>query len=594
MVKKVFFTVFSVLVTAVMLVLLELNKNTLWGFIAALALAAGFYVMHRLIVKRRNRWYLRAASWVVWIALFTGIVFLTLPPVKTVPAVKSADPEKTEIISVAQGKVQGVYNADKTVEVFTGIPYAKPPVGELRWREPQDAEPWDGVLPADKFAPMSMQPQKSTVYQSLTRIFGYHDYEITLDDNYIEPVSEDSLYLNIWKPAGNSKDLPVLVYIHGGSLKTGQPWYEDYSGEGLAKNNVIVVNMGYRLGIFGYFASEELAAESPNGTTGNYGMLDQIKALEWVRNNISAFGGDPGNVTLAGESAGAACASALCTSPLAKGFFRRVILESSTVASVNPPHSFRSMDEAIAAGKETLKDYNCESVRDLRSIPAEELVSQAEKHHHMTVDGYALTETPFESYQKGVHNEEAILHGCNAEESGPFIVFDHANMSNYESKIRSYFKDYADEILNLYPADSDDEADKNWAEIYGAVFFDYPHYCLNRLAVKNKIPVYEYYFTKHNGRLGCWHSGEEVYCYGNIPDDSALYDSRDRQLSAEMLGYWKNFILRGDPNGRAIAEWKPNSDSATLLELGDETRIIGEKKQELYAVLDKMDGWKLN
>lgn len=591
MVKKVLFTVFSVLVTVLMLVLLELNKNTLWGFIAAIALAAAFYVVHRLIVKRRNKWYLRAACWVVWLALFSGIVFLTWPPVKAVPAVKQADPEKTEIISLAQGELQGVYNADKSVEVFTGIPYAKPPVGELRWREPQDAEPWDGVLLADRFAPMSMQPQKSPIYRSLTQIIGYHDYKLTLDDNYVEPVSEDSLYLNIWKPSGEADSLPVMVYIHGGSLKTGQPWYEDYNGEGLAKNNVIVVNMGYRLGIFGYYANEELAAESPNGTTGNYGMLDQIKALEWVRDNISAFGGDPENVTLSGESAGAASASALCTSPLAKGLFKRVILESSTVASAKPPHSFRTMEEALAAGEETLKEYNCKSVNDLRKLPAAELVAQAEKHHHMTVDGYALTETPYESYQKGVHNEEAILHGCNAEESGPFIIFDHADLSNYESKIRSYFKEYADDILSLYPAGNDDEADKNWAEIYGAVFFDYPHYCLNRLAVKNNIPVYEYYFTKHNGRLGCWHSGEEVYCYGNIPGDSALYDSRDRQLSAEMLSYWKNFILRGDPNGRALAEWKPNSDSSTLLELGDETKMTGEKKQKLYAVLDKMDGW---
>ena len=429
-----------------------------------------------------------------------------------------------------------MYNEDKRVEVFTGIPYAQPPVGELRWREPQDAQPWEGVLKADHFAPMSMQPQNSPMYDSLAQIIGYHDYQFTLADNCVHPTSEDSLYLNLWKPASGGEKLPVLVYIHGGSLKTGQPWYQDYRGESLAENGVVAVNIDYRVGVFGFFASDELAAESPNGTTGNYGLLDQIKALEWVRDNIAAFGGDPENVTLAGESAGAACVSALCTSPLAKGLFQRAILESSTCASVHPPHSFRTMDEALKTGRETMAELHCNSISDLRKLSAEELVSYAEQHHHITVDGYALTETPYESYRKGIHNEQAILHG--------------------------------------------------------AVFFDYPHYCLNRLAADNGIPVYEYYFTKKNGRLGDWHSGEEVYCYGNIPDDWKLYDSRDRELSAQMLGYWRNFSVNGNPNGSGLPEWAQNKSSDTVMSFGDQTEMTPEREHELFAVLDKMDGWK--
>ncbi|MBQ3159468.1 MAG: carboxylesterase family protein, partial [Clostridia bacterium] len=189
--------------------------------------------------------------------------------------------------------------------------------------------------------------------------------------------------------------------------------------------------------------------ESDSGTTGNYGLLDQIKALEWVRQNVSAFGGDPDNVTLAGESAGAASVSALCTSPLAKGLFRRAILESSTVASAEPPHSFRTMAEALASGKEQKERYGVSTPAELRALPAERIVNEAYTQHHMTVDGYALTETPYESYKKGVHNEEALLHGYNAEESGPFILFGHANLKNYEGKIRDYFRDYADEVLSL-------------------------------------------------------------------------------------------------------------------------------------------------
>ena len=590
-VKKALFVMFSALLLILMFAVLELNKNTVLGFILAAAIAAGFYVVHRLIIKKKNKWYLKCVAWLIWLALFIGVVFLTWPPVRSVPAVSVKNPEMTDIVTVKQGDLQGVYSEDKSVEVYAGIPYAEPPVGELRWKEPQDAEPWDGVMKADRFAPMSMQPQKPPIVDSLTQIIGYHDYTISLDDNCVPPVSEDSLYLNIWKPADSAANLPVLVYVHGGSLQTGQPWYADYSGEGLAKDGVIVVNMGYRLGIFGYYADEELAAESTNGTTGNYGMLDQIKALEWVRDNIAAFGGDPDNITLAGESAGAASVSALCTSPLAKGLFKRVIMESSTVASVHPPHSFRTMEEALDAGKETKAEYGCTSVDELRNLPAEKLVAQAEIHHHMTVDGYALTETPYESYKKGVHNEEAILHGYNDEESAAFIIFDHANMKNYESKIREYFGGLTDEILEIYPAENDEEADEYWAEIYGAVFFDYPHYCLNRLAAENGIPVYEYLFAKTNGRLGDWHSGEEVYCYGNIPDGSKLYDDRDRELSAEMVGYWKNFTACGDPNGGSLPKWEQNKGSDTLMLFGDTTEMIGEKEHALFAILDQKDGW---
>ena len=591
-VKKTFFVIISAMFFILMIAVLELNKNTVWGFALAAVVTAGFYATHRFIIKKKDKWYLKLSTWLGWILLFVGVLFLTWPPVQAVPAVSVKSPESTGTITVAQGDLQGVYNEDKSVEVYTGIPYAKPPVGELRWKEPQDAEPWDGVLQADHFAPMSMQPRNLPIYYSLAQIIGYHDYQISLDDNYVPPVSEDSLYLNIWKPADNSENLPVMVYIHGGSLQTGQPWYEDYSGEGLSKEGVIVVNMGYRLGVFGYYANEELMAESPNGTTGNYGMLDQIKALEWVRDNISAFGGDPGNITLSGESAGAASVSALCTSPLAKGLFKRVILESSTVASVDPPHSFRTLDEAIDAGQETMEAYGCSSVEELRKLPADKLVNEAYTHHHMTIDGYFLTETPYDSYRKGVHNEEAILHGYNDEESAAFIMFDHANMGNFEQKIRDYFGDYTDDILAIYPASTDEEADAYWAEIYGAVFFDYPHYCLNRLAVENDIPVYEYLFAKENGRLSDWHSGEEVYCYGNIPQDSNLYDDRDRELSAQMLGCWKNFITTGNPNGGDLPKWEQNKTSDSLMLFGDSSGMISEKEHELFAVLDQKEGWK--
>lgn len=588
MVRKIIGAVLFLLMLAV----LELNKNTVVGWVVLILLTVGFVVLREKVLKEK-KFLVHAGIWLGWFASFAAVLFLTYPPIQSVPAVDVSDPERTGIVTVTQGQLTGVYNADRTVEVYAGIPYAQPPVGELRWREPQDALPWEGVRNADTFAPMSMQPVNTPIYSSLAQIIGYHDYAVSLSDNYRAPVSEDSLYLNIWKPAGDVSGLPVLVYIHGGSLQTGQPWYGDYSGEGLAREGVIVVNMGYRLGVFGYYADEQLQAESPNGTTGNYGLLDQIKALEWVRDNISSFGGDPGNVTLSGESAGSASVSALCTSPLAAGLFRRVILESSTVAGAEPPHSFRLLDEALQSGAELKVRHNCTSVSELRALSAEELVSEAYTQHHITVDGYALTELPYESYKKGIHNEEAILHGCNAEESGPFIIFDHASMSDYEKKVRGYFKEYADEVLALYPASDDSEADKYWAEIYGSVFFNYPHYCLDRLAVKDDIPAYEYLFTKKNGRLGCWHSGEMIYCFGNIPAVSSVFDDTDRALSDTMVRFWLNYIRTGDPNGEGIPSWERSTTSDRLFEFGNSVGTISETRIGLYGILDRMTGFTL-
>ena len=332
-----------------MAAVLELNKNTLWGFVLLIAATAAFAALFAKVLQG-SKWYLKLLGYLGYLAVFAGILFLTWPPTKAVPAYEGRTPVYTEPVTLRKGNVRGVVIADGAVELYAGIPYAQPPVGELRWKEPQDPLPWEGVLDADHFAPMCMQPTHLPIYNSLAQIIGYHDYRISLSDNYVAPVSEDGLYVNVWKPAGEAQGLPVIVYVHGGTLQTGQPWYADYAGTGLAKEGVVVVNMGYRLGVFGYLADEDLAAESPNGTTGNYGLLDQIKALEWVRDNVAAFGGDPGNVTVAGESAGAASVSAICTSPLAKDLFRRVILESSTVASAQPPHSFRSFEEALQSG----------------------------------------------------------------------------------------------------------------------------------------------------------------------------------------------------------------------------------------------------
>ena len=249
-----FLAIFSLL----WLILLELNKNTLAGWALTIALMTDYFLIYRKALRGR-KWIWRFLAFLLLAGLLTIVLFTTRGPVKNRPAVEGTNGGITDIVTVKDGQITGVYTADRAVEVYAGIPYAAPPVGVLRWREPQDPEPWEGILAADTFAPMSMQPRQSEIYNSLAQVIGYHDYRISLRDNYRDANSEDSLYLNIWKPAGEQDKLPVLVYIHGGSLQTGQPWYDDYRGEGLARKGVMVVNMGYRLGVFGFLATEELA-----------------------------------------------------------------------------------------------------------------------------------------------------------------------------------------------------------------------------------------------------------------------------------------------------------------------------------------------
>ena len=585
----VLFWIFFVLLCAVSLTLLELNKNSLAAWIGTLALLAGYAVL-RLKKLKGKHFYLRAAAFLAISALLLSILLHVGRPYRFRPAVEKSG-GMTGVIELRDGKVQGVLTADKAVEVYTGIPYAKPPVGELRWKAPQDPEPWGGVRTCTHFAAMAMQPRSSEIYNSLSQIVGFHDFEVSVHDNFRDAVSEDALYLNIWKPAGAGEKLPVLVYIHGGSLQTGQPWYADYSGEGLARKGILVVNLGYRLGVFGFLATEELAAEDPNHSTGNYGLMDQIKALEWVRDNIAAFGGDPDNVTLSGESAGAACVTALCTSPEAKGLFRRAIAESSTTTAPMPQHSFRLMDEALKTGRETMERFKASSIEELRALPAEQLVAAADTNHHITVDGYILTKTPYESYLAGEHNEEALLHGFNAEEGTPFMLFDQANLKNYETKVRAYCKDRADEILALYSPKTDDEAKTMWVDLYSSVYFTHGHYCLSRQAIAAKEPVWEYLFAKTNGRLSAWHSGEEVYCYNNIPADSKLYDESDRKLADLFSDYFANFIRFGDPNGEGLPAWEQSADGTNVMLLGDEQKMSADPYLLIDGILDRMQGW---
>ncbi len=590
------FVVILIIVLLVFALVLELGHNTLFGWAALLLLAVGFFVLHGKGLSER-KWYFRLFAWFCFIVVLAGVVRLSEPKARRIPAVDVKNPVVTEEVSVKQGRLTGVFNEEKTVEVFAGIPYAKPPVGSLRWKEPQEPDSWDGVLKCDTFAPMSMQ-QQNVFMDSLNSVFGYHNFKISLKDNFKEAMSEDSLYLNIWKPAGEKKDLPVLVFIHGGSLTGGQSSFDAYNGETLASKGIIVVNFAYRLNVFGYYANEKLSEESPNGTTGNYGLLDQIQALKWVKENIAAFGGNPDEITVAGESAGASSVNAVCVSPLAKGLFKRAVAESSGITAKTPYHTFRPLEKALEMGKNIMEEFGVNSVEDLREIPAERIVNTRFTNSAMTVDGYAITEQPYLTYEKGNNNEQALLNGFNAHEADLFSMLNKVTTENYEESLKGILGDNAKKATELFPPEPQDknytividargDAKGSYDKVLSAAWFTYSHYNWSRLLAKQNKDVYEYYFSMDNKSLGSFHAGEMPYLYGNLFRHAEKYSDEDNALSETMQSYLLNFVKTGNPNGEGLPEWKRfNENEKQVLEFNKTVKMTDDPFYELYALID--------
>lgn len=597
------FTGLIILLTILYLIILELSKNIILGWVIGV-LAAVAAILTRINLTKNGQLNLRTQ--LIIGGAFIGILcinyLMTSPPYKNVPAVDNKNPDVTEVVHVAQGDLTGVYNADHSVKVYAGIPYAKPPVGELRFKAPQAPEGWDSVRACDAFGPVAMQPRSDTLYDSLSHILGWHDYQVKLGDEYIEPMSEDCLYLNVFAPEDmGDEPLPVIFYIHGGSLTTGQSSYTEYRGEDLAKRGVIFVNFAYRLGVFGYYTADDLKEESPNNTTGNYGLLDQIAALNWVKDNIAAFGGDPDRITIAGESAGSSSVNAICVSPLTEGLFNYAIAESSGILAYKPFHTFRDYSEAIEQGDMVREEFKAKSSMELRDIPAEELVKTASNQSAMTVDGYAIVEQPYLTYEKGENHEKALLNGFNAKEADAFNLGIKATAENYEELLAEDLGDYASDMAKVVPPDSpqrdqhfivDAMGDAKGAlnQAYSAIWFSYSHYLWNNYMVKQGKPAYEYYFTKTNNSLSNYHAGEIPYAYGNLWRHPGLYNEDDYKLSDIMQQYFVNFAKTGDPNGEGLPKWEARTvGNNQLLQLDTEIKMTEDPNEKLYDIIDKYE-----
>jgi len=494
------------------------------------------------------------------------------------------------------GIVEGSRAPGSSVRVFRGIPYAAPPVGERRWQPPQPAIPWEGVRSAAEFGARCMQ----------NRIF---DDMVFRDD-----ASEDCLSLNVWTPAESSAEsLPVMVWIYGGGFQAGSTSEPRQDGERLAGRGVVVVSMNYRLGVFGFLAHPELTKESEHQASGNYGLMDQTAALRWVKANIARFGGDPGNVTIFGESAGSFSVSAQMASPLARGLLHRAIGESGAFfrMGVGSPLATPSLTASEKRGAEFGASIGKDSLAELREMTAEgllEAVAGKRRWFSASIDGYFMRDAR-DVYAAGEQAHVPLLAGWNADEARGRVVLgdDTVTAKSFTDRTRERFKEGADALLRVYPAGSDEEALESAAALAGDLFIGYATWKWIEMHEKTGgSPVYRYSFdrkipvapgTKINGKpataedIGARHSGEIEYVFGALDSQPDVpWQAADRRLSDLMMTYWSNFARSGDPNGPDLPVWPryEGGPDARVMHLDVTSRALPDTTRARYETLDAL------
>ncbi len=462
------------------------------------------------------------------------------------------------------------------ISVFRGVPYAKPPVGDLRWRPPVAREPGTGRRSATAFGAACMQTDRLAVWtKAIAAVFG------TVDKVDATPLttSEDCLYLNVWSAnVGGRQGRPVMVWIHGGANLSGDghsPWYD---GTALAKRGVVVVTLNYRLGVFGFLAHPALTTESPNHSSGNYGLLDQVEALRWVQRNIAAFGGDPANVTVFGESAGSIDLMHLMAAPAARGLFTRAIAQSGAPMIGMAP--LRLAEVGGARALEPLVTDSTNPLASLRAAPAADVLAAGTKAMGggqlmgPIADGWVLPDMTARIFEAGKQHRVALMIGTNALEMTTLRAFMpkvEPTTAGYEKWIGQLFGPSAPAVLSLFPVTAPEQVERQSLAVYTHVLFTCPARVAARSMTAVRQPVYLYQFTRvlpGGERLGAYHAMEITYVFGNtlawMPREPV-----DAQLSEAMMGYWTRFAATGDPNGAGKPTWPRYDDTAQYLDFGN-------------------------
>ncbi len=448
-------------------------------------------------------------------------------------------------VQIETGVIVGTQSSDRTISIFKGIPFAAPPVGALRWKAPQPVHFWQGVKKCVAFGPSPMQAKPAA--------FSMWSEEFLIPK---EPISEDCLYLNVWTGAKSNKEKrPVVVWIYGGGFTSGGSAVPIYNGDAFAKKGVVFVSINYRVGVFGFFAHPELTKESPHHASGNYGLMDQVAALKWVQKNITAFGGDPANVTIAGQSAGSMSVNCLVATPLAKGLFTKAIAESGA----NFLKEYPALQQAEQEGIKLAEKVNATTIAELRNMPADELFQKAQGTRGPIVDGYVLPQTIAEIFSAGKENDAALLTGWNQDEGllfGPI-----KNAADFRKQAAQQYAADSSDFLKYYPASTDAAATASQLNLSRDMIFGAQNYTWANVAGKQGKKVYVYRFTRkvpatgEYVKYGAFHTGEVPYAYNNLKFVNRPWQDADRKLAAVMSSYWVNFITSGNPNGKGLPDW---------------------------------------
>jgi para-nitrobenzyl esterase len=503
-------------------------------------------------------------------------------------AVKTTTLEEPRLDS---GPISGVREGD--IWVYKGIPYAAPPVGELRWREPQPVEAWEGVLACEEYGPACPQPPSEDWGGFMT----------------VGETSEDCLYLNVWTPAESpDESLPVMFWIHGGAFLIGAGSQAVYDGVNMAEKGVVIVTINYRLGPFGFFAHPLLTEESPYGSSGNFGLLDQIAALEWVERNIASFGGDPDSVTVFGESAGGMSIYSLMASPLAEGLFDRAVIQSGPFLDMGLPlNPEDTLENAEKKGERISRDLGCNMEEDelacLRARTPEEIMEASDRgddplaHINMgpNVDGYVLPASPSAVFIAGEQHDVPLMVGSNADDGSIFVP--DVNLQQTRLFLSFLYGDHAEKVEALFPVETEEEVKAVISRVITEMgFAASARLCASSMEGKDS-DAYLYLFSRipddpRAEGLGAFHGLEIVYVFGNF-DKIGLQtvDQVDRELSRIMMDYWVNLAKTGDPNGTGVPVWPAYAAALDeYQELGDEVTTRSGFYDQAYDLVMEISG----
>lgn len=515
---------------------------------------------------------------ILLLCLYTGAITNAQQLIKTMPAQ----------VKIENGMLEGTNNVG--IHIFKGIPFAQPPIGNLRWREPQPVKNWEGIRAANHFGPRAMQLPL------------YSDMMFRSDG-----MSEDCLYLNVWAPAKAEK-LPVLVYFYGGGLVGGDGSEYRYDGENMARKGIIAITVNYRLTVFGFMAHPELTKESPYNASGNYGFMDQNAALLWVKKNIYAFGGDPNNVTIAGESAGSYSVSAQMAAQVSKNLFAGAIGESGSLLGFTPPVPLMDAEQI---GVNFSTSLGAKSLTELRAISATDILNATAKSGNrfpVDVDGHFFVQTPAQIFAAGTQAHVPLLVGWNSEESNYHSILgkDAATIENYTSAVQKLYGDRATDILKVYDAQTDSAVKEVATSLACDRFIAFGTWRWSNMhSTTGGKPVYRYFYAhprpatksetaKGNNKpssTGGTHSAEIEYAMGNLPTNKVFdWQPQDYKISETMQSYFVNFIKTGNPNGQALPNWPAvkSGDPAAVMVIDVNTKAVTEKTRDRYLLLQKM------